>query len=61
MSRRKDKTKPDWKARVKFVSFKSDAERNRAYREWVRLYIKCLRSGKKRKGEGKGEDVRWKH
>ena len=49
MAAKNEKNKPKCTAKVTFVPFKEDARRDRAYRDWVKLYIKGLISRKSSK------------
>ena len=40
MARKKDSPKPTGTAKVSFVPFESEMQRNKAYRTWVKLFLK---------------------
>jgi hypothetical protein len=40
MGREKDKSEHQWKAKITFVPFESEAQRNEAYRIWVKMFLK---------------------
>ena len=40
MTRRKDSSKQQWTAKVTFVPFENEAQRNKAYQTWVKLFLR---------------------
>jgi len=41
MRKRKQLQKPRWKLEIEFVPYESEKDRDRAYEQWVELFLKA--------------------
>ena len=46
MARKKDNSKQQWEAKVTFVPFESEGQRNHAYKVWVKLFLRAKKESK---------------